>query len=153
MSQRLEVRSRAISASEADAQAAGKLAEQIVRGLDKGAPLTLRVGTASEGETVSLSPVVAKLVLDLLGGLARGNAVAVSALPPELTGEQAADLLNISRSALVELIEEGKLSASRVGTEILVRLEDTLAFKAELAAKRKVVLDELVAHDQALGLQ
>jgi excisionase family DNA binding protein len=71
----------------------------------------------------------------------------------ELTTQQAADLLNISRPSLIQLLDDGKIANRRLGTHRRIPLGDVLAFKAENYAKRKTALDDLVAHDQALGLE
>jgi hypothetical protein len=53
----------------------------------------------------------------------------------------------------MQLLGEGKIPHRLVGSEPRIRLEEALAFKAELYAKRRATLEELVAHDQSLGLQ
>lgn len=98
-------------------------------------------------------PIAARLVLDLLEELARGNAVTVNGIEAEITTQQATDLLNISRPSLIQLLDEGKLLYRRIGTHRRILLEAVLAYKAQAYAKRKAALDDMSALHQELGLE
>jgi excisionase family DNA binding protein len=90
--------------------------------------------------------------MDLLKETAAGNAVTLVPVEPEITTQQAADLLNVSRPFLVGLIDNGILRARMVGKHRRLPLGDVLAYKADQFAKREQALDEIVAFDQELGL-
>jgi excisionase family DNA binding protein len=94
-----------------------------------------------EGE-VELSPAAERAVLALLGELASGRAVHLVSADAELTTQQAADLLGISRTYVVRLIDGGKLPAHLVGTHRRLRAADVLAYRARrnerIAAARAV---------------
>lgn len=72
---------------------------------------------------------------------------------PTITTQQAADLLDVSRPFVVGLIEQHKLPAHMVGPQRRVSLADVLAYKTESKAKARAALREMVAIDQALGLE
>jgi excisionase family DNA binding protein len=138
--------------SEAEARMAAELARNLAARLGEGATLKLQV-EGRKGEAAPLPPIAARLVLDLLEELARGNAVTVSAIEAEITTQQAADLLNISRPSLIQLLDEDKLPYRRIGTHRRIPLEAVLTYKAEAYAKRKAALDEMSALHQELGLE
>ena len=94
-----------------------------------------------------------QLLLDILDHVARGNAVRLLPIHAELTTQQAAALLNVSRPHLVQLLEDRKIPYRKVGTHRRVRAEDVFAYKREINRKRREVLQELAAHDQELGLE
>ena len=104
-------------------------------------------------ETLELPGSAVRLLLDILEHMARGSAVTLLPIHAELTTQQAADLLHVSRPHLVQLLGERKLPYRKVGTHRRVRAEDVLAYRREMDRERREVLKELAAHDQELGLE
>ena len=103
--------------------------------------------------TVELPVAAVRLLLDILKQMARGNAVTLMPVHTELTTQQAADLLNVSRTHLVQLLDEEKIPHRKVGTHRRVRAEDVLAYRRETERARRRALDELTELDEELGLQ
>ena len=85
--------------------------------------------------------------------MADGHAVTLVPIESEITTQQAADLLNVSRPFVVGLIDQGKLPARMVGPQRRVMLADVLAYKIESKTKARAALREMVAIDQELGLE
>ena len=90
-------------------------------------------------------------LLALLDLLERGEPVVLLPLEAELSTQQAADLLGVSRPYLVKLLEEGRLPYRRVGRHRRVRVRDVLAYRERLREARHRVLDELAQEAEELG--
>ncbi len=109
-----------------------------------------------EGETAAVSVTVPQeafdLFLEVLGQLANGNAVTIVPVHAELTTQQTADLLNVSRPFLVKLLEDGKIPSRKVGVHRRVRAEDVIAYKHADDLRRRAILDELTAEAEKHGL-
>ena len=113
----------------------------------------LRVQIVNEPEEVVVIPVSAlRLLTDILTQMARGNAVTLIPVHAELTTQQAADLLNVSRPFLIGLIDHGKIPHHKVGTHRRIRFEDLIAYKQNVDRQRLQVLEELAHEAQELNM-
>ena len=116
-------------------------------------PLSLRVSTQGGGETVVSVPATAfKLLGDILNEMAKGNAVTLIPVHAELTTQQAAELLGVSRPFIVEQLEKGNIPFRKVGTHRRVLFRDLMEYKRSMDRKRLESLHELAAETQKLGL-
>jgi excisionase family DNA binding protein len=107
----------------------------------------------SGGASISWLPkVVLPVLAQVFEAVARGNAVAVSAVPPELTAEEAAALLDVSSSYVARLLEEGRIRSRLVDNRRMIRLTDLLDFHRRDSEVRRLAADELTREAQALGL-
>ena len=93
-----------------------------------------------------------RLLVDMLTQLGQGRDVTLLPQNAELTTQEVADYLNVSRPYVVKLIEEQKLPARKVGTRRRVALEDLLRFDEQQRARQRAALDELARIDAELGL-
>ena len=138
--------------SSSDADVARASSERLAAFLRTDRALTLTVAGAHGRETVQLPPSVGALLLEILQDMAAGSAVAVLRNDAELTTQQAADYLNVSRPFLVGLLEAGDVPFRKVGTHRRVRFEDLRRYKYATDAARRSALDELSADAQELDM-
>jgi excisionase family DNA binding protein len=139
--------------SEAEAGVAKETSRLLASRLKKGAPMQLRILDDDAAQaTIKLPAPAVALLLRVLEEMARGNAVTIIPVHAELTTQEAADMLNISRPSLIQLLEEGKIEYRRVGTHRRVRFEALMKYKRHADKERLAALDELAAYDQELGI-
>ena len=103
-------------------------------------------------EVIALPIAAVRLLVDLLNEMAKGNAVSLIPTHVELTTQQAADLLNVSRGFLVKLLERQEIPYRKVGTHRRVLFSDLKAYEDRTRRARSEALDKLAAESQALGL-
>lgn len=106
------------------------------------------VKRGKEGEIISIPAGALRLLIVILSQMAKGNAVTLIPVHAELTTQEAADLLNVSRPFLVNLLEEGKIPFRKVGSRRRVFAKDVLRYKEEIDKKRLEILKELANEAQ-----
>jgi excisionase family DNA binding protein len=104
----------------------------------------------NEAHIVELPTSALRLLVDILAELAAGNAVKVVPVHAELTTQEAADLLNVSRPHLIKLLESGELSYHKTGKHRRVRFADLTDYKnrRDIASEQAMTL--LAEQAQAL---
>jgi excisionase family DNA binding protein len=118
----------------------------------RGRPVTLLVRDGGEEETIELPAGAVNLLHAMLEHMASGHAIAIVPQNAELTTQEAADFLNVSRPFVVQLLEQKKLPYRLVGAHRRIRFEDVLHYKENIDAERRKALDQLVAEAQELKM-
>lgn len=103
-------------------------------------------------ETVSIPESAFRLLNEILTQMAKGNAVTLIPVHAELTTQQAADILNVSRPFLVEQLEKGFIPYRKVGTHRRIFFKDLMDFKEAMIRNRLKALEKLAAQSQELGM-
>ena len=96
-----------------------------------------RASVQVEDANAPLPEPAFRLLVEILSQMARGNVVAVSPIEAELTTQQAAELLGVSRPHLVKLLETGHVPFRKVGAHRRVRFSDLAAYRAKDSARVK----------------
>jgi len=116
---------------------------------------TQRDGTAklvgAGGKETELPETVVHVLRQVVHAMARDQAVTVVPVDKQLTTQQAADMLNVSRPYLIQLLDEGELPYTKTGTHRRIRLDDVLAYRKQRDAKRREALRLLTEEGQATG--
>jgi excisionase family DNA binding protein len=101
-------------------------------------------------ETVIVPKEALRLFVDLLNHMAQGNIVTLFPIHAELTTQEAADLINVSRPFLVKQLENGEIPFTRTGKHRRIKFQDLMDYKNRIDVLRDKALDELAALDQEL---
>jgi excisionase family DNA binding protein len=103
------------------------------------------------GKSIKLPHSVFSVLVKVVREMARNSAVRVMPIHAELTTQEAADLLNVSRPFLITLLEQGAIPYHMVGTHRRILLKDLRAYKATRDNKRRQLLDEMARDAQGEG--
>ncbi len=121
--------------------------------IKEGEPTTLSLALESgETQTVTLAPALTASLLEVLRLVSSGRGFRMIPVEAELTTQQAADLLNVSRPFLVNLLENGEVPFTKTGRHRRVRANDLFAFKEKRDANRSDALSDLARMDAEDGL-
>lgn len=131
------------------AQSSEKLAPLLPK-LREDLLVTIRVGKKEAPITLPFS--VIQLLQQILLQMAQGNAVTMIPINANLTTQQAADLLNVSRPFLVKLLEKGEIPFVKVGTHRRIRAADLFQYRMKSEKAKQRALDELIKQAQELDL-
>lgn len=103
-------------------------------------------------ETITVPREALRLFIELLNQMAQGNIVTLFPIHAELTTQEAADLINVSRPFLVKQLEAGEIPFRKVGKHRRIKFQDLIDYKKKMDVSRNDALNELATLDQELGL-
>lgn len=114
--------------------------------IGKGESACLRLHNGNELLQVPVKAI--RLLVDILDAMARGDAVSLIPIHKELTTQEAANILNVSRPYLVKLMEAGEIPFHKNGVRRRVFFKDLMEYKQKRDQASMLLLDELTAEAQ-----
>lgn len=142
-----------VAPTEHDSTLAKTSGRQIARALGNTArDLKVKIEGDGSEEVIELPYAALRLLANILAQMAQGNACTLIPVHAELTTQQAADVLNVSRPFVVGLIKSGQLPCRQIGTHRRIQFSDLMNFKNRIDADRNAVLDELAKEAQELNM-
>lgn len=103
------------------------------------------------GEQITIPNSVYQVLRDVVHAMALGHAISIVPQNHEMTTQQAADFLNVSRPYLIKLLEQGEIPYIKVGSHRRIRFEDLMEYKQQRNSKRREGLKELTEFLQDEG--
>lgn len=139
--------------SDAEREVAADLDRILARIPDEEARIQICIQTNGQSEeTIPISADHFRMLAHIMGELARGRGISLIPMDAELTTNEAARQLKVSRPFLIGLLEKGEIPYRMVGTHRRIRFRDLCAYKRANGRKRLEALEELSVLDQEYGL-
>lgn len=133
--------------NELDSQLAETASRELARARKDA--ITVRL---DDGKELVLPKAVTPLLIHLLTEMSQGNAVTLIPVHAELTTQEAANLLNVSRPHLIRLLEKKEIPFHKVGTHRRVKYVDIQEYKERFERTRNEALTELAKQAQELDM-
>lgn len=115
---------------------------QVIKVIDKG----------GNTHNVTLPASALTMIIEVLTQLGQGNSVNITPIHAELTTQEGADLLSVSRPTFIKLLDSGVIKYTRTGNRRKVALADVMKYKKQREQECLASLDELSALDQELDM-
>ncbi len=106
----------------------------------------------ADGEQMEVPTSLFRVLCQAVPLLLREQGLIIAPIHKELTTQEAADLLNVSRPHLIKLLEQGEIPYTKTGTHRRIKLEDLLAYKERRGRERRQALDRLTRMSYEMGL-
>lgn len=106
----------------------------------------------NKGTEILLSASAVKMFVDILTQMSKGHAVTIVPVHAELTTQEAAEILNVSRPFVIGLLEANKIQYKMVGTRRKIPLHDLMKYKESMYRARLNTLDKLTKDAQDLDM-
>ena len=97
----------------------------------------------ANGEAITIPESVYQVLRQVVHAMALGQAISIAPQEQEMTTQQAADILNVSRPYLIKLLEQGEIPYIKVGTHRRVRSQDLMTYKQQRDIMRREGLKEM----------
>lgn len=125
---------------------------KIVELLSKISNLDHFVMIKSDGQEIEIPSIISKVLYEIISIMSKGGAMTIIPMEKELTTQQAADILNVSRPFLIKLLENGKIPFHKVGTHRKIYMKDLMDYKENFNINRSNKISEMITLSQEYGL-
>ena len=115
-------------------------------------PMHITVQNGMQGADIVIPASAAKVLMHVLQEMAAGHSIIVMPNDSEISTQEAADILNVSRPFLVQQLEKGALPFRMVGSHRRFRLQEVLQYRQHVFAEREKALNELVQLGQEMDM-
>lgn len=132
--------------TEQEASLAAESSRLLAACTGKGDTAKLRLIDGDADITIPVSAI--HMLVSILNQMAQGNAVSLVPVHAELTTQQAADLLNVSRPYLVKQLEAGKIRFHKTGRHRRIRFDDLMAYRQKMDEQSSQAVSELTLQAQ-----
>lgn len=112
----------------------------------------VKIKIQETGEFITIPKKALSLLSTIVQNMAEGNTISIVSSNPEISTQQAADMLNVSRPHLIKLLETKKIPFKKVGTHRRILLKDILEYNQRQAKERENQLELLAKQAQDLNL-
>ena len=111
-----------------------------------------KIAIVADGQEIEMPSIVSIALMEVIKTLNKGNSITLIPMDKELTTQQAADILNISRPYFFKLLETGEIPFKKTGTHRKILMQDLMKYREQRAETRKSKIEELSSLSQELGL-
>ncbi len=113
---------------------------------------SVKIKIQENGDFITIPKKALTLLTAILQNMAEGKTISIVTSNPEISTQQAADMLNISRPHLVKLLEAKNIPFKKVGSHRRILLEDIQNYKEQQTKQREAQLQFLANQAQDLNL-
>jgi excisionase family DNA binding protein len=113
---------------------------------------SVRIKIEESKETVELPKAALEMLTAILSHMSEGKAISIVPSEVEITTQQAAEILNVSRPFIVKLLENGNIPFKKVGSHRRLKLKDLEAYREKERAKQQAAIQDLADITQELGI-
>lgn len=106
----------------------------------------------ANGEQIDIPESLHQVLHHVVQAFVKGRIISIIPENCEMTTQQAADFLNVSRPYLIKLLEQGEIPHIKVGTHRRVPFQDLMKYKEQRDSKRRQALQELIEMSEEAGL-
>ncbi|MDO1451477.1 helix-turn-helix domain-containing protein [Rhodocytophaga aerolata] len=120
--------------------------------ISKGKSNVVKIKIQESDEFITVPRKALDLLFSILSNMAEGKSISLIPSDSEVSTQQAADILNVSRPHIVKLLEEGKIPFKKVGSHRRILLQDLIQYEAAIGEQRAKSFEFLAKQAQELNL-